>query len=224
MEKFPDGYRYAGAITPRPLFDKPREEGSVWFGTLTYLDLIFDDLIDKRILEVAGGQGKTFEEALKYGLDWWMVDPLLGLDVEDDFKHNLFHLQSQPQYAERMETGLASQLPYSDKAFDITLSSWGIPLVCANDSDVQRSLSEMIRVTREKVVFNIFPDYTYDLSAIQAFKNNRTIIGQGHIPMLFALKDFLDNLAMDKTIQNYNVEDNIANPTISVVTLTVGSR
>lgn len=223
MEKSPDGYGYSGAITPRPLFDKPRKEGAVWYGTLSYLDLIFDDLIDKRILEVAGGQGKTFEQAMQYGLDWWMIDPLLNLETEDDFKTNLLYLQSQSEYAARMKTGVASQLPYPDKSFDITLSSWGIPLVCADGLDAQRSLLEMIRVTREKVVFNIFSDYTYDLFASEAFTNNRTIIGQGHTPSLFALKDFLDNMASGKAIQNYSVVDNIACPTSAVITLEVVS-
>jgi len=181
---------YKGTPTNRHLEDKG-------FGTLDNLSLRSSDLLKKKVLDIGIGGGRAVEEAVGIGIDVIGFDILstyTSIDIEKIAQYavrdarlvreNLRKLKAVAKRTRRIVAGDATKtLPFVNNAFDFTISCFGLPEYSKTETQAKNSINEMIRVSREKVVFTR-----------GTFRNDKAIYGIEPSNFEFDLLAYLDSL------------------------------
>lgn len=132
------------------------------------------DLRGKCVLDVGTGGGRAYEQAMQnavtFGWDYYAID-LAHIVTEKGFRDSRSALREQvaidnltrviKQYPDHFRTADATRrIPFPDRSFDLVFSCIALPSYARNEQEAIRSIFEMIRVSRGKVVFN----FRYDES------------------------------------------------------------
>lgn len=172
-----------------------------WPSVLEVLCLELDDIRSKQVLDVGIGGGRAFEQAQKnkdkHGWEYYGVEiahvvrgpkfrPAAAAFRESIAIRNLERLiQAYPEYFRTADA--AKQLPFPDNSMDIVLSAISLPNYARNSQEAITSILEMIRVSRNKVVF------TTNIKDIND-PGQLVELGVGKHRLKFAMKRLFDEL------------------------------
>ena len=143
-----------GLSTNRALTSDRSEGGKS--GILCLLNLKWEDLVGRKILDVCIGGGNAVSQAIIEGLDYTGIDILPTLETGGNLSWRKKQLaEIAARFPGRIIAADAViSLPFKDNCFDLVISSMGMPLYAQNGKEAAWSILEMIRVSKGKVVFS----------------------------------------------------------------------
>ncbi len=139
-------------------------ENEGWrIGNLERLGLTLKKLEGKKILDVAIGGGNSIKEGVQLGLDIYGVDIIPALSLENKNEDEKLMIERRQRQLRSLASTTENRilavdageaLPFPDDYFDVSMSGHGLPGYARNPTEAVTSILEMIRVTKEEVVFN----------------------------------------------------------------------
>lgn len=161
----PDSYTdFRGIVRNRGLTSELNLQEEVkGRGILELLGMQIEDIAEKRVLDVGVGGGRALHQARKASIDYYAVDILPVVDPATAPSDVAREITGQMQieltriaqeYPGRVFAVDATQrFPFRDNEFDVALSAVSMPNYARSPEGAIMSMLEMVRVSREKVVF-----------------------------------------------------------------------
>lgn len=191
-----------------------------WSGELELLSLSLEDIRGKKTLDVGVGGGRALEQALQNGFDYYGIDvapaaqqnkfrPVMSAVREQVALDNLKRVIGK--YPDKLVVADAARyIPFPNNSFDIVLACISLPNYARNPQEVVNSILEMIRVSKEKVVFTT--NFS-DISEIDELQRQ----GIGMNKFNFGLRKFLDALAEYGITYEFKQFDDQSQPETKIV-------
>jgi len=122
-----------------------------------FLDLKKGELQGKDILDLGSGEKEEFKKGVeKRGIEAqvFSVNPKLGPDTPES------ELARKKSSGEKVVAGIAQEMPFKDKKFDLIVSLDAVPLYLPSresDSEYMQAFKEMDRVLSDGGIIKIYP-------------------------------------------------------------------
>lgn len=170
--------RFRGFISARPLSQQlPPLENDRYLQSLLINNIDYDDQLGEldylgimpseltgRVLDVGIGGGRSLQQGVQNNIDIYGLDIALIANIgtltpgartqlrQRLARENLTRIKSD--YPERfIEADATQHIPFPDNDFDTVIACLSLPIYARNLSEAKRSILEMIRVSKSKVVF-----------------------------------------------------------------------
>lgn len=190
---------HRGMVTDRGLtWGLNMRDGHPAIGSLDMLGLTPKDLVGLRVLDVGPGGGRSLRQARELEIDYYGADvlPVIDPSLIEKPAQRANVLKMQPRFkaeaAEHPGRLIAADFaknpaPYPDDFFDLVISAGALPGYARDATEAVRSLVNMIRVSRKRVVCG-------DGWLEQSNPKGIVKLGAGPHAFGFAMKAFLDSL------------------------------
>ncbi len=122
-----------------------------------FLDLKKEELQGKDILDLGSGEKEEFKKGVEErGIEArvFSVNPMLGPDTPES------ELARKKSSREKVVAGIAQEMPFKDKKFDLIVSLDAVPLYLHSregDSEYMQAFKEMDRVLNDGGIIKIYP-------------------------------------------------------------------
>lgn len=124
-----------------------------------YFHLKPEDLEGKKILDIGSGKQERFsKEASLYNAAVVSLNPALQeKGVREDVKADILNKDTLLEWRKKSVGGIAQELPFKDKSFDILTSLYAVPYYIDSHKGKLGAIKEMVRVLKEGGTIYIGP-------------------------------------------------------------------
>lgn len=156
-----------------------------------YFHLKPEDLEGKKILDIGSGKQERFsKEARRYNADVVSLNPALQEEsVRQGAKEDMFNNEALLEWRKKSVAGIAQELPFKDKSFDILTSLYAVPYYIDSHKGKLSALKEMVRVLKDGGKIYIGPQVIENKQNIK-----ESILGKEVIDWLINLGYSIDEI------------------------------